>query len=189
MNPEVTGVGRAACALVGMGGFTAGVFGTFNTDNEIGTSALLLIGGVSSLIALLGRVPRIKVGDNEIDPSVLAVAYAAGADEVAVEVAEAALEEKTPSEIASVARRAADSSRPGVSIKRSIIKLPDGRRLLAVAQDNPGHRGGGPKIDYFTPNGRYVGSRPVEGKSRMEWDEEFLSSWTSSHSPQPSLDE
>ena len=79
MNPEVKGLARGLCTLVGIGGLGLGTFATFETDNEIGTSALLFVGSIASLIALLGRVPRIKVGENEIDPSMLASAYAAGA--------------------------------------------------------------------------------------------------------------
>lgn len=67
----ITGSARGACVLVSLGCLIAGVFATFKTDNEFGTTALLLVGVFAGLVALLQRVPRIKWGDNEMDPNEL----------------------------------------------------------------------------------------------------------------------
>ena len=45
-----------------------GGFATFKTDNEIGTSALLLVRVLAGIVAILQRIPKIKMGVNEIDP-------------------------------------------------------------------------------------------------------------------------
>jgi len=104
-QPEIKGLTRAACALVSMAGFVSGGIATFRTDNEIGTSALLLVGVLAGVITLLQRVPRIKWGDNELDPGLWLAAY--GADHVADAASKAALEEKDPAEVV----KAADAAR------------------------------------------------------------------------------
>ena len=88
-------VGLASCSAVFAG------FATFKTDNELGTAGAFLVGLFFAVVALSGRVPRIKFGDNEIDPG---VAYAAGARDGADAVADAAeaaaVDAKSPEEVA-----------------------------------------------------------------------------------------
>lgn len=98
-------VARGVSGSVSVAGLAGGTAATFTTDNGLGTAGLLLIGGVSGLIALLGRVPRIRVGENEIDPSAAyVVGYTQGHDVAAEAATEAALEAKSPAEVAQAAR-------------------------------------------------------------------------------------
>jgi hypothetical protein len=104
-QPEIKGLARGACVLVSLGGFVAGVCATFKTDNEVGTSALLLVGVLAGIVAILQRIPKIKMGDNEIDPGPwVARGIAIGADAVADAVEEALEESEDPKELARVAR-------------------------------------------------------------------------------------
>lgn len=47
----------------------------FRSDNEAGAATMLIVAAFFAIVAALGRVPRLKFGDNEIDPS---AAYALG---------------------------------------------------------------------------------------------------------------
>lgn len=85
----IQGAARGSCVLVSLAGFVAGGLATFKTSNGIGTGGLLLVGTFFGLIALLGRVPRLKWGENELDPHLL---YAAGLHDGAERTAEAAQE-------------------------------------------------------------------------------------------------
>lgn len=85
-----------------MGGLVGGTFATFETENEIGTSALLFVGVLAGVIALLRRVPKIKLGDNELDPT-----PSVAANDVADAAIDAALAGKPASEVAQAARETA----------------------------------------------------------------------------------
>src|SRR5687768_12524113 len=103
---------RAATALCGLGGVAGLVLGGYavvETDNELGTVAAMTFGFLFAVMALLGRVPRIKVGDTEIDPSVIAaIAAHESADAVADKVAEVAATTDDAGELVKAARSASD---------------------------------------------------------------------------------
>lgn len=102
----IVGAPRAACVLTSMAGLMAGTIATFTTENEIGTGALLFVGVLAGVAAILQRIPRIKMGDTEIDPTqIFAAGVHTGADAVADATAEAALMNKSPEEIAATARK------------------------------------------------------------------------------------
>ena len=65
-----------AASIAAVGGLGLGGVATFQTDNEVGTAAAFAVGLFFAIVALIGRVPKVKVGDNEIDP---ATAYREGA--------------------------------------------------------------------------------------------------------------
>lgn len=58
------GAALTAVLVAGFGGYAV-----ITTDNELGSSTLLLIGVFFALVAFLGRVPRVRIGDNEMDPA------------------------------------------------------------------------------------------------------------------------
>jgi hypothetical protein len=122
-DPPMARVPRAACVLVSLGGLTAGTFATFKSDNELGTSALILIGIYAGMAAILRRFPRFKLGDNEIDPSVIQQARAEGADDVADVVAEAVIEGRDPLEAYMRARSEVIRIKGGESL---LLGLPEG---------------------------------------------------------------
>ena len=65
---------RVTSVLVGLGASAAGVAAVFLTANELGTATLLAAGVYFVLASLLGWFPKLKFGDNEIDPSEVAEA-------------------------------------------------------------------------------------------------------------------
>lgn len=64
--------GIGACLALGFAGYA-----TVETDNEVGTAAFVLVGLYLVIVAITGRAPRVKYGDNEIDPRAAAQAAAA----------------------------------------------------------------------------------------------------------------
>jgi hypothetical protein len=58
--PGIRGLARGTCALVSLAGLAAGGFAVFKTDNEFGTTGLLLIGALAGITALIQRIPKIK---------------------------------------------------------------------------------------------------------------------------------
>jgi len=103
--PEITGWGRAATGAVSVAALLAGGLATFKTDNEIGTSALLFVGVLGGIVTLLGRIPRIKVGENEIDPgTAYIVGERAGAERVAEAVVEQVKNNPDPDAIVAAAK-------------------------------------------------------------------------------------
>lgn len=59
---------RSASVVVGLAASGAGVAAVFLTSNEIGSATLLAAGVYFVVASFLGRFPRLKFGDNEIDP-------------------------------------------------------------------------------------------------------------------------
>ena len=140
----------SVAALIGLG---AGGLAVFSTDNEVGSSALLLVGLFFAVTALLGRVPKIKIGDNEIDPSeVFAAGAQQGADHVADAVTQAALNSPDdPKKLAEVARNAEASLVRELGLRRIRLerfKTRDGEskvrlkaangQIIGVIDDLPG---------------------------------------------------
>lgn len=93
---ELSGVARGLSALVGMSGLVVGGIAVFETANQAGTVGLLTVGGLSGLIALLGKVPlRWTVGGAEVDMSY---------DET-IETADALADLLTPEQLEELSRR------------------------------------------------------------------------------------
>jgi hypothetical protein len=100
-------VAAAIAAVLGLG---LGGVATFKTDNEVGTAAAFAVGLFFAIVAIIGRVPKVKVGDNEIDP---ATAYREGARDGAEATAaavDAAIDKGAdPEEIASATTAAREA--------------------------------------------------------------------------------
>jgi hypothetical protein len=92
-------VAAASAVALGFAGYC-----TLASDNEIGTAAAYITGLFFAVIAYTGRVPTIKIGDNQLTP---AEAAAASADAVADAVEKAAEKTDDPKEVASAATNAA----------------------------------------------------------------------------------
>lgn len=75
---------RGLTSFAGVGLAIAGSCAVFITSNELGSAALLVIGALFMIIAVLGHVPRLRWGQPEIDPT--GFAYAAGVAQGANEV-------------------------------------------------------------------------------------------------------
>lgn len=59
---------RGGCFALALGAVILAGFATFNTDNELGTIGWLVVTTIFGLTGLLGHVPRIRVGENELLP-------------------------------------------------------------------------------------------------------------------------
>lgn len=67
MEP-ISGSRRGVSAILGMAGLSAGTIAVFESANQAGTVALLTIGALSSIFALLGKIPlRWVVAGAELD--------------------------------------------------------------------------------------------------------------------------
>lgn len=100
------GFERGLVTLVGLWGLTLGALATFKTNNQAGTAALLGLGAVAGLIALVGRLPlRWVIGGNTFDMS----------EEVARLTVDAVISELGPDETADLADRLADVDRSQLS--------------------------------------------------------------------------
>jgi hypothetical protein len=116
------------CALGAIFGLGLGGYATITSDNELGTVAAFTVGFLFSVVAILGRIPRLKFGDTEVDPGPLVLAAVhAGADEVADKVAEAAVAGKDPAELAEVARTTSNSV-----TEAYLALLPDSTRKVGA---------------------------------------------------------
>lgn len=97
---DLRGGVRGLCALVGMGGLISGTTAVFESDNQAGTVALLAVGGIASLLAVVGKVPlRWVIGGSEFDMS----------EAAAQDIADAVASQLDPAGTAEVAGRLADS--------------------------------------------------------------------------------
>lgn len=92
------GTGLISLAALGFAGYC-----TLESDNEVGTAATYLVGLYFAVIALTGRVPKLKMGDTELDPTSLAI----GAATVSAAASQKAMETDEPEEVAAAARDAA----------------------------------------------------------------------------------
>lgn len=102
---EISGKATAACVAASAGAFAFAGYATITTDNELGTVGAFVVGLFFAVVALTGRVPKIKMGENEIDPTGYYVLGARdGADKAADEVAQGALEEEHPKQLVERAR-------------------------------------------------------------------------------------
>ncbi|WP_431838437.1 hypothetical protein [Cellulomonas sp. Y8] len=89
----------------GVAALALGVFGVlavFRTMNTAGSATMLVVAALFGVVTLLGHVPRLKFGDNEIDPSAY---YLGGRD--ATELAKRRAEEAARREENTGAGRAA----------------------------------------------------------------------------------
>ena len=67
---DLTGVPRGTFVLVGMCSLLAGGFAVFKSSNQAGTVALIAIGAIASLLAVVGKLPlRWVIGGHEFDMS------------------------------------------------------------------------------------------------------------------------
>lgn len=88
------GASRGLVTLVALAGLTLGVLATFKTDNQAGTAALLGLGSVAGLIALVGKLPlRWVIGGSAFDMS----------DEVARATVDAVTSQLNPEQTADLA--------------------------------------------------------------------------------------
>lgn len=107
-SPDLSVGWRSVMGVAALAGFASGGIAVFKTDNGPGSAALVAAGLYFAIVAALGRFPRIRLGGEEIDPSVVAVAAQEGAGRVAAAAAAAALAKKPPEEVALAAREAAE---------------------------------------------------------------------------------
>lgn len=133
-------ISRAASWLAGTAsalGLGFAGYATLKTDNEIGTAAAFVAALFFSVVAMTGRVPRIKVGDSEIDPASWAAGAAAGAEITAGVAQDAAETTKDAKAVAGAADAAAEEILRRVQ-SISLIGGPDDHwRRLTVTGDFP----------------------------------------------------
>ena len=136
---------RSLFAVAGFCGLIAGGFAVFRTGNQAGSVALLAVGSVASLLAVVGKVPlKWVIGGNEFDMS----------ETAARDAAEVVASQLTPSQTAELLGRLAtsDGGRPSqmtlamadhVTYEQSALarvaaaSLAAGWRFVAAANDAP----------------------------------------------------
>lgn len=114
-------------AVLGLASGGAGVAAVFHTENEVGSAALITVGVYFLLAANLGHYPRLKFGDNEIDPTARRLAREAirSSSQAAAEATDAKEEATSAKEEAVEAKEGL-----GVAVRRSEIELTgDDHRL------------------------------------------------------------
>ena len=88
---------RLVAGLAGLALAALGVAAVFRTANDIAATALLVVGAFFGLVAMLGRVPRVRFGGNELDPqAAYAIGRRAGASDVARAVDRAVVQAVAP---------------------------------------------------------------------------------------------
>jgi hypothetical protein len=97
---------RAGAGIVGLGALVFAGYCTLKSDNEVGTAAAYVVGLYFSIIAITGRVPKLKMGDNELDPTSLAIGAAAGVAQVTEAAAEKAEHTDDAKEVVAATRDA-----------------------------------------------------------------------------------
>jgi hypothetical protein len=88
---------RLVAGIVGVALAALGVAAAFRTTNDVAATALLVVGAYFGLIAMLGRVPRVRWGGNELDPrAAYTMGRRAGASDVARAVDRAVIQAVEP---------------------------------------------------------------------------------------------
>lgn len=118
-----------------MAGLFVGGVAVFTSGNQAGTVALLAVGSVASLLAVVGKVPlRWVIGGHEIDMS----------EEAAQDAAEAVASRLSPSETAELAGRLAQLDNAALSPMATAMQAYVGFEQLAIGKilqaiaSNPG---------------------------------------------------
>lgn len=119
-----------------------GAVAIFMTDNEVGTAAAWAAGLFFAVVALTGQVPRVKVGDNEIDPRSYALGAVEGAEAAAAAAGEAAATSADPDDVATAAEQIARrlksiNLRPGPDDLWHNLTVTDGT-LVEYLKQSPG---------------------------------------------------
>lgn len=107
-SPDLSVGWRSVMGVAALAGLASGGIAVFKTVNGAGSAALLAAGLYFAIVTASGRFPRVRVGGEEIEPSVVAAAAQEGAGRVAAAAAAAALAKKPPEEVAMAAREAAE---------------------------------------------------------------------------------
>lgn len=97
---------RAGVGIVSLAALAFAGYCTLESDNEVGTAAAYVVGLYFSIIAITGRVPKLKMGDNELDPTSLAIGAAAGVAQVTEAAAEKAEHTDDAKEVVAATRDA-----------------------------------------------------------------------------------
>ena len=105
---------RALFAVAGFSGLIAGGFAVFHTGNQAGSVALLAVGSVAALLAIVGKVPlKWVIGGNEFDMS----------EAAAQEAADVVASQLTPTQTAELLGRLATSD--GVRSSQMTLAVAD----------------------------------------------------------------
>lgn len=90
-QPLLSGLQMTVACVVGVAAAAAGLFAVFKTENEVGSAALIAVGVYFLLAVIIRRFPKLKIGDNEIDPTARQIARQAArrASEAAEDAADA----------------------------------------------------------------------------------------------------
>jgi hypothetical protein len=91
-EPQLTPAQVVLAGVLGLASAGTGSVAVFETENEVGSAALLAIGVYFLLAAVLRRFPKLKFGDTEIDPT--ARRLARQANQRSLQAAEDAIDAK-----------------------------------------------------------------------------------------------
>ena len=143
----------AALAIAFVG---AGAAAVFETDNEVGAGALLALGAYFVIASILCRFPRLKLGENEIDPS--EVKTATRRSEVAIKKAGAAEAQATDTR-AELERAKAELARARAEAAKARVEAEEARAEAEEAKEGYLLRERGPVENWATGYGLQLDAR------------------------------
>ncbi|TCC33902.1 hypothetical protein E0H75_42370 [Kribbella capetownensis] len=140
-----------------------GAVAIFMTDNEVGTAAAWASGIFFAVVALTGQVPRVKVGDNEIDPRSYALGAVGGAEAAAGAAGEAAATSADPDDVVAAAEQIARrlksiNLQPGPDDLWNNLTVTDGT-LVDYLKQSPGFA-------------QYLADRAEETNMEIRWQDD-----------------
>jgi hypothetical protein len=125
-EPGMSPLQMSIAGIVGVASAGAGAVAVFQTENELGSAALITVGVYFLIALIIRRFPKFKLGDNEIDPT--ARRLARQADRRARRAAEDAVDAKEglkATTAGSESLRSEQSAAPPPSIDPEIVQLAD----------------------------------------------------------------
>ncbi|MFE6925430.1 hypothetical protein ACFVAV_30760 [Nocardia sp. NPDC057663] len=182
-NPEYTARMRWLSGMIAAISAGAGVAAVFMTENQAGTAALLAIGAYFAITTLLGRFPRLKLGENEIDPSEFraikktVVATTTGLAETKDQLQEARAQadekiEQIESEVSDLNERVARAF-------LSSMSEPMWQNLAKLGEGNFGHYVMSKGLDRELRYLRDIGYIDVQSVAQIPEEGDSLSDWVS----------
>lgn len=152
---QIAGWPRRICALASVVLLALGGVATFTTTNGIGTGALVVVGGVAGVTALLGRVPRMRVGDWELDSELVRGVHDTAVEATVANMAEAIGANKDPEDVVDAGLRAswADSEDDWIT-DEELLEQFDSRQPGSVYTIQKGPDGGDWGVIYNSLTGR-----------------------------------
>ncbi|MGV9818745.1 hypothetical protein [Nocardia xishanensis] len=180
-NPESSVLMRGLSGSIAIVAACTGAVAVFTTENQVGTAALLAIGAYFAITTLIGRFPRLKLGENEIDPSEFwaikktVVATTTGLAETKDQLQEAKAE--TDEKIGQIESEVSDLNDRVARAFLSSMSEPMWHNLAKLGSGSFGHYVMGKALDRELRYLRDVGYIDVRSIAQIPAEGDDLSDW------------